>query len=135
MMKSIFLLTLEIIILNYCIGKSQYTSLEETMKELDDNENIMNCLNLGNSVSRDMERNFVTKDLKTIFHYGSRRTQKNVTLSHTDNEIVPTIDFDITRKTIIIVHGFKTKGVHGWMKRLKDALLSHVNTHTIQISP
>ncbi|KAL7290076.1 hypothetical protein TKK_0015804 [Trichogramma kaykai] len=68
-------------------------------------------------------------DVKFYFHSKLHPNKTIVTIS----EIIDlrNVDFDVTRNTFAIVHGFMSSGEEDWLKEMKDALLQYDNANVI----
>lgn len=65
-----------------------------------------------------------SKPLQTRFHIKSRNSPL-IILRHA-NIIPESFNFNIKRRTVIIVHGYMTKGTDSWMEQMRDAFLTWV---------
>lgn len=63
---------------------------------------------------------------KIKFYATSRNMPERVALAHGKAFNLDNVDFDITRRTVLIVHGFLASGDEKWIKDMNKALLKWV---------
>lgn len=98
---------------------------EHVVTPVEDNE-FLNCLGSRGFMAKAIDRLFVSESLLAFFNYASRDMNESVILQHTDENVLRKLDFDIRRRTVIIVHGYMSNGINGWMQRLQKAFLTWV---------
>lgn len=96
-----------------------------------EDEDALNCFGLGSGVAGYVD-SYLTKEpngskaLKSVFYATSRNKPQRVTIQFGDWGALDKIDFDITRRTIFIVHGFMSGGEEQWTVEMEQAFLRWV---------
>ncbi|KAJ8664652.1 hypothetical protein QAD02_006314 [Eretmocerus hayati] len=98
----------------------------------------VDCLGLGSTLSNLMNSFFKwdangTDALKILFYSSSSNRSERVTLQHGDSFSLEKADFDITRRTIFIVHGFLAHGQEEWIANLEQALFRWGNVNVFVV--
>lgn len=93
------------------------------------NNVTLNCFGLQIQLFADaVEKMFMqeTKAKDVRFYFASRRQPDYVTVLVDEDFSLRETDFDITRPTVVITHGFMSSGQESWLKEMKDAFLKLV---------
>lgn len=98
--------------------------------EIINNENIIvDCFGFGKIFAKTIEWFFKEQEtpLFTSFFIRSRRKSHRDKVLIGDQFGLEWTDFDIRRKTIVIVHGFLSNGDEDWIKEMEEAFLLWVS--------
>ncbi|XP_008212974.2 pancreatic triacylglycerol lipase-like [Nasonia vitripennis] len=111
----------------YTLNESNSTNITRHRK-FRTSKSALDCLGLGDQFSEALDwflktDSNGTKALKVKFHAISRSNPKRVTLQHGEKFDLSEVDFDITRRTMLIVHGFLSNGDEKWIFDMTKALL------------
>lgn len=102
-------------------------------RKLRTSKTALDCLGLGDQFSEALDwflktNSNGTKALKVKFHAITRNNPNRVTLQHGENFNLSNVDFNITRRTMLIVHGFMSNGDEKWIFDMTKALLKWVSS-------
>ena len=110
---------------------SKITPLDEGRSMKNKSDNTLNCFGLSGHLASLMDSYFKqdangTDALKVIFYSSSRNQVKRVAVQHEHSFSLKNVDFDITKRTVFIVHGFFSHGDEDWIENMERALLKWV---------
>ena len=89
----------------------------------------LNCLGLSIKVFANAIEKILTDTTKAQdvrFYFATRNSTDYATVTLGQNFTLNGTDFDIERNTVVIVHGFMSRGTEDWVMNMKDALLKYV---------
>lgn len=132
---------------NINLLNSYETTYQEDLFTLDDDDgqfiklnttnklrigNVLDCFGIGTKFAGVLDW-FLKTDangtdaLKVKFYAVSRNKQERMTIYHGEQFTKDELDFNIERRTILIVHGFLSSGEEKWIYDMTNALLKWVS--------
>ena len=106
-----------------------WTDLAATTSVFTRNNVTLNCFGLPiNLFAKAVEQMFsqTTKAKHVRFYFASQKQPEYVTVRIGENFTLEGTDYDITRTTVVLVHGFMSSGRESWLKEMKNAFLKLV---------
>lgn len=106
------------------------SELVKTTNVFKRNNDSLNCFGLSIKViDKALEKIFMqtTKAKDVRFYFSTRRSPNVITYHAEEDFTLDKIDFDVTRPTIVVVHGFMSSGKEAWTNIMKNAFLNLVS--------
>ncbi|XP_031783896.1 pancreatic triacylglycerol lipase [Nasonia vitripennis] len=100
------------------------------------NNVTLNCFGLPIKLFADAVKKMFMQETKAKdvrFYFASRSQPDYVTVLVDDDFSLRETDFDITRPTVVITHGFMSSGKESWLKEMKDAFLKLDDVNVIVV--